>query len=122
MRQLLFDKHPLVVNPELARIVGLNEAIIAQQIHYWSNLNRKAGRNYQDSEYWTYNSYEDWQRQFPFWSKRTIIRTIGKLERAGLVISANFNPMKIDRTKWYRLNYEELERLSDTLSSPMFLE
>ena len=77
MSRLLFDKHPLVVIPELAKIIGLNGAIILQQVHYWINYNRKAGKNYKDEEFWTYNSYEEWQRQFPFW--RQVRKVLGSV-------------------------------------------
>ena len=71
MSKLLFDKHPLVINPELAKAVGLNEAIILQQIHYWTSLNSKENRNFKDGHYWTYNSYTSWRAQFPFWGRNT---------------------------------------------------
>jgi hypothetical protein len=111
MSKLLFNTHPLVIDPDLAKLIGLNESIILQQIHYWIELNRKADKNLRDGFTWTYNSYEDWQKQFPFWSMRTIQRTITGLETKGLLITGNFNRMGFDRTKWYRIDYERLETL-----------
>jgi hypothetical protein len=108
-QKLLFDKSPLVINTELAVKIGLNESVILQQIHYWLEINRESGKNFHDGYYWTFNSYEDWQKQFPFWSVRTIRRTISNLESLNLLVSANYNTFKIDRTKWYRINYEALE-------------
>lgn len=35
MSKLLLDSNPLVIIPELAVAVGLNESIILQQLHYW---------------------------------------------------------------------------------------
>ena len=35
MSRLLIDEPPLQVLPSLAREIGLNEAIMLQQIHYW---------------------------------------------------------------------------------------
>lgn len=106
MSKYLLDDHPLVVLPSLALIVGLNEAIVLQQVHYWVTLNIKDGRNYEEGEYWTYNTYEKWQEQFPFWSLDTIKRTIKRLEKVGLLITDNFNKWKMDKTKWYRIDYE----------------
>ncbi|MDR7079859.1 hypothetical protein J2Y03_004917 [Neobacillus niacini] len=42
--------------------VGLNEALVLQQIHYWLGINKHEieGRK------WVYNSYPDWQRQLQF--------------------------------------------------------
>ena len=38
---LLINEHPLMVLPSLATAVGLNQAIVLQQVHYWLDLNRK---------------------------------------------------------------------------------
>ena len=33
---VLYDRYPLIINPTLAELIGLNEAIVLQQIHYWT--------------------------------------------------------------------------------------
>ncbi len=111
MSNLLLDSYPIIVIPELACAVGLNEAIVLQQIHYWCNINKKAGRNYKGGYYWVYNSYNKWQKQFPWWCERTIKTIFSNLERKGLLVSANYNKLSMDRTKWYRINYDALETL-----------
>ena len=112
--RLLFNENPLVILPELATKVGLNESIVLQQINYWLNENEKARRNFKDGHYWCYNSYKEWQTNFPFWSESTIKRTISKLENCGLIITGNYNKLKIDRTKWYRLNDELLSKVEES--------
>ncbi len=104
--KLLFDEHPLCVIPQLAVLIGLNEAIVLQQVHYWVTLNEKGGRNLQDGHHWTYNTYKAWQQQFPFWSIRTIKTIVSNLERSGLLIAGNYNKLRQDRTKWYRINHD----------------
>ena len=94
--------------PELAAVIGLNEAIVLNQIHYWIEKNRGDALHYRDGRTWTFNTYKEWQEQFPFWSKNTIIRTIERLEKSGLVISANYNKHKYDRTKWYTIDYDKV--------------
>ncbi len=37
----LFNLHPLVVDKELATILGLNEALVLQQVNYWIEINKK---------------------------------------------------------------------------------
>lgn len=113
MSKLLFDSHPLVILPELAVKIGLNEALILQQIHYWLEINKKANRNLKNGYYWTFNSYTDWKKQFPFLSDSTIRRTITKLEKGMLVVSGNYNKLSIDRTKWYRIDEKVLKMLED---------
>jgi len=117
MSKLLFDSQPLVVDPVLAVKIGLNEAIILQQINYWLVLNKKAGKNYRDGEYWMYNSITSWMEQFPFWSKNTIHRALTNLKNNNLLITANYNKFKLDKTLWYRINYEEVEKLEESVTT-----
>jgi hypothetical protein len=114
MSKLLLDEQPLLVMPKLAAKIGLNESIILQQINYWNDINKKANNNYKDGHHWTFNSVKEWQEQFPFWSEKTIQRTITDLEKMKLIIVGNYNKLKIDRTKWYRINYIALEILKDS--------
>lgn len=100
--KLLISEPPLQVLPTLAVQIGLNQAILLQQLHYW--LIRST--NIKEGHHWSYQSLTDWQEQFPFWSESTIKRTISPLERDGIVISGCFNKRKGDKTKWYRINYD----------------
>jgi hypothetical protein len=93
---------------QLAKIIGLNEAVILQQVHYWCTLNKKNKKNLNDGEYWVFQTFEEWSDQFPF-GLRTTKTVFKKLEDAGFLIVGNYNKMRIDRTKWYRVNYKLLE-------------
>ncbi len=105
---MLPNSNPIIVIPELAALVGLNEAIVLQQVHYWVVHNREAGKNYIDGHYWTYNTYTEWQKQFPWWSTDTIRRTFTRLVNQGLLVTGTYNKAGFDRTKWYRINYDML--------------
>lgn len=114
---LLFAEQPIVINTPLAKAIGLNEAIVLQQVHYWIDGNKKRKINFKNGRYWTYNTYEKWQQDnFPFWSTRTVERVFKKLEDSRLVISGSFNQSKTDRTKWYTVNYEQLEYIEKSLN------
>lgn len=93
MSDFLFQCQPLVVNPLLAKEIGLNEAIVLQQMHYWQ---QKMGKE-------IYNSYKDWQDQFPWWSTKTIQRTVTSLESLGAIVT------RVDgndgNRKYYSINY-----------------
>jgi hypothetical protein len=114
MSKLLMSESPLLVYPTLACKVGLSESIILQQIHYWIGINEKQNQNKRDEYYWTYNSYEQWQKQFPFWHINTIKNAITNLEKSGLIVSGDYNSLKIDRTKWYRIDHKVLEALENS--------
>jgi len=103
----LIPENPLLVLPSLAVKIGLKEAIILQQIHYWI----LKSKHLYDGRYWIYNTYLDWQKQFPFWGESTIKKTILKMEKDGLLISGNFNKLKQDRTKWYSIDYEKIPEI-----------
>ncbi len=111
--RLLISEYPLVVLPSLAKAIGLNESIILQQIHYWLQTSQHIHNN----KKWVYNSYAKWQEQFPFWSLATIKRTILSLEKNGYIISRNFNQMKIDRTKWYTIDYNRLASIGSNCTN-----
>lgn len=106
---LLINEPPLQVLPSLAVAIGLNEAMILQQTHYWL----KMSQHNRDGFKWTYKTYADWVKDFPFWSERTIRRAIKNLEEKSLLVSTDeYNKMGIDKTKWYRIDYEKLASLS----------
>lgn len=104
---LLIQEPPLQVLPTLAVTIGLEEAIILQQLHWWLG-NPKVGEVHDDHK-WIYNTYEGWHENFPFWSVSGIRKIIGRLEDADLVWSTDaYNTDPRDRTKWYTINYELL--------------
>lgn len=105
MSNLLIDDYPILVLPTLASEIGLNEAIVLQQMHYWL---KKSNHNY-DGRHWIYNSFPEWQKHFPFWSVMTIKRAVYSLEKQNLLYVGNYNKAKFDKTKWYSINYEKLE-------------
>lgn len=112
--RLLLDEAPLVVLPQLAVALGLNEAIFVQQVHYWLRINEKASKNYRDGRYWTYSTYDEWQMQFPFWSTRTLKRIVSSLESSGVLVTACYNKRGYDNTKWYSIDYEVFDRLTSS--------
>lgn len=103
MSKLLLKDQPLLVLPALAVKAGVNGALFLQQLHYW--LEKSV--NVQDGYTWVYNT----NQQFPFWSLSTIQRIISKLEKEGLIIKGKYNRSKFNNTVWYRIDYEQLEKL-----------
>lgn len=104
--KLLIDDYPIQVLPSLAQEIGLNEAIVLQQMHYWLN----SSKHKYDDKKWIYNSYSKWVKQFPFWSESTVKRAINSLEKQGFLFVSNYNKASFDKTKWYSINYSELEK------------
>ena len=134
MSKLIRDEPPLMLLPQLAVQIGVNEAIVLQQVHYWMERYREKGdkKHFHDGRYWVYNTPEGWQKDnFPFWCKRTIRRAIDslrkpykpkagekKVERGPLLLAENYNRKGYDKTLWYSIDYEEVYKVvnSDDLS------
>jgi len=129
--KLLLDEYPLIILPQLATAIGLNEAIVLQQIHYWLKINELSAKetHFRDGRWWTYNSVAQWCDQFPFWSYETIKRTLISLRnphpqkskrsrrarRGPLLLTQNYNTAGFDKTIWYAIDYDELGKLTHSL-------
>lgn len=106
---LLINESPLQTLPSLARLVGLNSAIILQQIHYWLN----ASEHIIEGETWIYNSYKKWAKQFTWLTPRAIQKHILHLEREGYLISRQFKYRTGNNTKWYRIDFNHLHLMCE---------
>ena len=114
---LLINESPLQVLPSLAVLLGLNEAMILQQIHFWlCNKDKRCKPYINEGEAWVYNTYEEWHEQFPFWSVPTIKRAVLNLEEQGVLVTRQFDKQRGDAKKYYRIDHEKLTSLLDTPS------
>lgn len=100
---LLLKVKPLVVSPELASRIGLNEAIVLQQICYWLE-DTTSGVEY-DGKRWVYNTIDEWTNQFPFWSSDTVKRALTSLKKRDLIFVEQLKKTQHDRTNYYAINH-----------------
>ncbi|WP_051222304.1 DnaT-like ssDNA-binding domain-containing protein [Neptunomonas japonica] len=111
MSRLLVNEHPLIVLPSLAAAIGLNEAMVLQQVHFWANVSDKEHKGHK----WFYRTMEEWQSTFRFWSKSTLERAIKSLKAQGLIkaekLAKHFNRTSFDQTIYYTPNYENLAKI-----------
>lgn len=118
MSKLLFSNDDLlVINPKLAKLIGLNEAIILQQIHYWID-NKNCKGVHAKGRKWIYNTVSQWQEQFPFLSPSTIKRTMLELRNLDLISIEQLSENSRDTTNYYAINYEKLDSLQTVQSEP----
>lgn len=101
---LLMPSRPIVINPDLAYSIGLNEAIALQQVNYW--LKETTSGLERDGVRWIYNTTEQWLEQFPFWSESTLKRTFTRLKSLGVLKIEQLNKSQRDMTNYYTINYE----------------
>ena len=134
MSKLLVDEPPLILLPQLAVKIGLKEALVLQQVHYWIQHYAEKGdkKHFHDGRTWVYNTPEGWQKDnFPFLSEHTVRRVFEslrkpykpkagekKVERGPLLLAENYNRKGYDKTLWYSIDYEEVYKVvnSDDLS------
>jgi len=100
---LLLKVKPLVISPVLACRIGLNEAIVLQQICYWLE-DTTSGVDH-DGRRWVYNTIDEWTEQFPFWSEKTVKRALSSLRGKGLIYVEQLKKTQHDRTNFYAINH-----------------
>jgi hypothetical protein len=91
-------------NPEIAKLIGVDEAIMLENIHYWVKRNMANGKNIVNGKAWTYNSMNAFTVIFPFWSEKQIRRILKSLKDHELIETGCFNKHKRDKTLWYTVS------------------
>ena len=86
-----------------AVILGVDGAIMLENIHYWVSFNKANNNNFYDGEYWTYNSKKAFSELFPFWSEKQVRRILDNLIKDGYLKKGNYNKVGYDKTLWYTL-------------------
>lgn len=85
----------------IAEQVGVNGAILLQNIYFWVRKNKANDINFRDGKYWTYNSLNAFVELYPFFSVRNVRTTLSKLKVDGWILVGNYNNNRRDQTCWY---------------------
>lgn len=88
---------------DIAKQLGINSAILLENIYFWVKKNEANRKHYYDGKYWTYNSVEAFTKLFPYLSYDAIRYALEKLQEKGYIITGNYNELPMDKTKWYAL-------------------
>lgn len=101
----------LLLNLQLLETLGkgkVNEALILQQIDYWTTINKKKNEYRIDNEYWLFSSVNQmYERDFKFcFGIDTLKRALVKLEKDGYLIT-----QKHKNGKLYRVNYQKIDEI-----------
>ena len=86
---------------EVAATVGVNAAVIYQNIRFWVEKNKANDRHYYDDEYWSYNSVAAFALLFPYLSPSQIKLAINKLKDNDYIGISNHSKTKFDKVNWY---------------------
>ena len=87
----------------IAKMYGVNCAVILQNIWHWIRKNEANGVNFYDGDTWTYNSTKAFSSLFPYLSAKQIETALKKLREEGIIKTGNYNAVKYDRTLWYAI-------------------
>ena len=101
----------LLLNLQLLEVLGkgkVNEALILQQIDYWTTINKKKNELFIDNEYWLFSSVNQmYERDFKFcFGVDTLKRALVKLEKDGYIVT-----QKHKNGKLYRVNYKKIDEV-----------
>jgi hypothetical protein len=102
----LLNELPRYVLPSLAVRLGLNEAIVLQQLHWC--MNRESAL-VEGNVRWVKVPMDEWLRHLPFWSESTIRRTLSSLRDSELIETRRGKEQGV-----YAIHYDRLAvRLTD---------
>lgn len=90
-------------NIEIAEKLGIEKAVLVEHIAFWQKKNIANEKHNHDGHYWTYSSAAAFAEIFPYMKKKSIERWLRDMENEGILKSANYNKLKMDKTKWYTL-------------------
>lgn len=119
----LMDEYPILCYPSLAKALGVNHALVFQQLHFLLAITKKTKQrdklyNFVDGKWWVYNTAKEWEEDhFPWLHKGTIARIFRDLEKKGLVLSMQSVKNPSDRTKWYTIDYAAWDAYAQTITT-----
>lgn len=100
-------------NIEVAKDVGINAALVFENLSFWVNHNAATGRNLRDGVYWTYGTHKDIAEQFDYLTVKQVRTALDKLIGHGYIRTGRYNKHKYDRTGWYTLTDKALALTDD---------
>ncbi len=109
MTKLITPESPLLIPPLLAAEIGLNEAVILQQIHYLCQISKHIK---EDGRRWFWKTLNDWSQTLPFLKPSAIRRAIANLKDTFQLIDVKRHSEKTwYQANWFTINVESIEAL-----------
>jgi hypothetical protein len=107
-RELGNETYYYSYNSDIKLLKDPVKKILFPKLKHWIHLNEENEtiRHLHDGYFWTYGSYEFWAKECNL-KPKTVGDHLRELVKSGLLISGNYNKLKIDKTIWYRLPTED---------------
>jgi len=112
--RLLEQDVVLLAQPSLIEHFGRAGAQFLNQLHYWLE-NPSCGENHQGKK-WIYNTESAWAEQLKL-STRQFRRYVSNLAQKGIISVAKLHSHKSNRTNYFSINYELLEKFISNADS-----
>ncbi|BAT56825.1 hypothetical protein NOS3756_58370 (plasmid) [Nostoc sp. NIES-3756] len=107
--KLITPESPLLVPPLLAAEIGLTEAMILQQIHYFCQISKHIKR---DGRRWFWKTLKDWGETLPFLKPSAIRRAIANLrDKFKLIDVCRHSEKTWYQANWFTVNVENVQAL-----------
>ncbi len=100
-------------NIELAKIVGIEKALLLGRIWLFIDYHKKNETNFFDGRYWMYDSSRSFAETYPYLSEGSIRRWLIDLEKDSWIESGNYNKKNYDLTKWYTFGEKFLKWIKE---------
>ena len=119
--KLLEQDSVLLSQPLLIENFGRAGAQFLSQLHYWLE-HSQCGQQHMGQK-WIYNTENSWANQLKL-SARQFRRHVSNLADKGIIFVQKLNPHKSNRTNYFSINYEQLNKLlvKDASSSSLSSE
>lgn len=108
----------LEVNFEIAKIAGVNAAIVLSLIARRTETATTDGSHYQAGRVWMRSSMKNISERIPFLSVAAVRTSIRKLKETRLITVKNLNATPYDHTKWYTLTEKAEELINPSACRP----
>jgi len=89
-----------------AQEFGIQEAIIINHFQHWIGINKRNKINNYEGRTWSYQTIKYIADHFIYLSFKQVRNVLDSLIEQGVLIKANFNDHKYDRTSWYAFKDE----------------
>lgn len=90
----------------VAEKVGVNAAILFENIAYLCEYHRANQLNEHDGKFWVYNSRRAFAELYPYLSEKQVRSALDTLVAGNLLVKGNYNKLVFDRTLWYAVTDE----------------
>ena len=98
---------------DIAKQYGVAEAIFVHRLYWWVRHNADNGHNLRDGRYWTYDSLTALTEIFPCWTRRQLEGIINRCRKKGLILTADYNTDRRNRTTWYTVTQTVMQAYAD---------